>query len=303
MSIVEVTNLTKKYKNFTAVDTVNLSVEEGEIFGMLGSNGAGKTTTIECITGLKAFDTGTITVMGKNVKTDLDFLNKVIGVQLQETVYQDNIRVREICELFTSFYDTPTDYKALLAKFDLTGKEKSFISKLSGGQRQKLSIILALIGNPKIVFLDELTTGLDPEARRDMWQYVKDLKKDGITVFMTTHYMEEAAYLCDRICLINEGKIIACDTVDHIIALSDIDMELTFQSAHPNLEEQLSHLKGVRKLVQDLTNYTLFTQDEHLITQFVLLCHEKNIEFSKLSITRPTLDDAFIKMMGGLKNA
>lgn len=228
---IEVEQLTKSYQYTKAVDDVSFKVKKGEIFGMLGRNGAGKSTTIECVTGLKKYDKGSVRVIGLNPAVHRKELYGRIGVQLQETAFQNKIKVYELCRLFESFYKKPHPYKKLLESFQLEEKCDSFVGDLSGGQRQKLSIVLALIPDPEIVFLDELTTGLDPQSRRSMWNYIKKLKKEGRTVFITTHYMEEAENLCDRICIIDKGKIIALDTIENVVGSCGIDLKFTFETA------------------------------------------------------------------------
>ena len=205
--VISVKNLNVKYKDKHAVKDVSFEVNKGEIFGMIGANGAGKTTIIECIEGLRTKYKGSIDVLGINPKHSRTDLYKRIGVQLQETTYQDKIKVCEIGKLFKSFYNSPAEFDVLLKEFNLLEMKNSYIGKLSGGQRQKLSIILALMGNPDIVFLDEITTGLDPKSRRDIWEKVKKLKDSGITVYMTTHFMEEAAE-AERVIVMNEGRVL-----------------------------------------------------------------------------------------------
>ena len=297
MNVIEVEQLTKVYRETKAVDDISFSVEKGEIFGMIGPNGAGKTTTIECIIGLKKYHQGNICVLGNDPRKDRNELYSKIGVQLQETSYQDKIKVKEICDLFASFYKNPSTYKNLLERFDLKDKLNTYVQNLSGGQRQKLSIILALIANPEIVFLDELTTGLDPQARRSMWEYVKELKEEGRTVFMTTHYMEEAEYLCDRICIINNGKIIALDTIENIIAQSGIDSEITFESDQ-NIEEMLGRVPQITRVEHKGNRYFAYGQDDRTLGKLAFALESNNVEYKGLNIKRPTLDDTFLKLTG-----
>ena len=217
MNVIEVTDLVKRYGDRTAVDGVSFSVEEGEIFAILGPNGAGKTTTVESISGLRTPDSGTIRVLGLDPQRDRDELRRVVGVQLQESELPDQMRVREAVELYASFYAGPRDGERLLADLGLADKRKSQFGKLSGGEKQRLSIALALIGNPKIAILDELTTGLDPQARRDTWQLIEDVRAGGVTVILVTHFMEEAERLADRIALIDAGRVVALDTPAGIV--------------------------------------------------------------------------------------
>lgn len=214
---IEVKNLTKHYGNRVAVNNLSFSVKKGEVFGLLGPNGAGKSTTIDCILGLKPFDTGSVAVLGLNPVKARKHLFERVGVQLQSSSYQGNIRVGEICEEMAALYQKPADYDSLLTQFKLDHYARQPVAKLSGGEKQKLSILLALLPQPEVIFLDELTTGLDTEARRSVWQVLIDLKEKGLTIFLTSHYMDEVEALCDRVCIINQGHAIVTDTVSRLI--------------------------------------------------------------------------------------
>ena len=200
---VSVKNLTKSFSGRAVVDDLSFGVQQGEVFALLGYNGAGKSTTIDLILGLKTPDRGSARILGMDAAKNRKQVFERVGVQLQNTQYQPSITVEEACIEYASLYAAPADYPKLLAQFGLDALRKSFVSKLSGEERQKLSVVLALIGNPEIVFLDELTTGLDVVARREVWRTLKQLKEQGLTIFLTTHYMEEAEALCDRVCIIN----------------------------------------------------------------------------------------------------
>lgn len=217
---VKAQELTKAYHGRNVVDHLSFSVRTGEVFGLLGHNGAGKSTTIEMILGLKRPDTGTALIFEREAEKNRKELFEKVGVQLQSSSYQAAIRVDEVCREHAALYKHPQDYQKLLEKFGLEKLKKSPVSKLSGGERQKLSVVLALIGNPELIFLDELTTGLDVAARREVWRTLKDLKNHGLTILLTTHYMEEAENLCDRILLIKNGKKIAEGTVEEVIKAS-----------------------------------------------------------------------------------
>ncbi|HOX32466.1 MAG TPA: ABC transporter ATP-binding protein [Spirochaetales bacterium] len=206
---VRIEGLRKAYGGLAAVDGVELSVARGEIFGLLGPNGAGKTTTIECALGTRKPDAGKVELLGLDPVLDRRRLFERVGVQFQEAGYQDKIRVGELCSLTAALYRRPADWRALLERFGLGGKRRAPVSALSGGQRQRLAIALALIPGPELVFLDELTTGLDPKARREVWALVKGLKAEGVTVFLSSHYMDEVEFLCDRIAILKGGKIVA----------------------------------------------------------------------------------------------
>ncbi len=214
---IEVNNLTKAFRGRTVVNGLSFRVQTGEVFGLLGHNGAGKSTTIDLLLGLKKADRGSGTIFGMEPGKNRKKVFEKVGVQLQSSYYQNNIRVDEICGQMAALYKNPQDYHTLLEFFGLEKLEKSQVNKLSGGEKQKLSVALALINNPEIVFLDELTTGLDTAARREVWKQLKELKQKGTTIFLTTHYMEEAESLCDRICLIKEGKKVIEGTVKEVI--------------------------------------------------------------------------------------
>ncbi|MGO5051587.1 ABC transporter ATP-binding protein [Lachnospiraceae bacterium LCP25S3_G4] len=220
---IEVNHLTKIFKGRTVVDQLSFSVQSQEVFGLLGHNGAGKSTTIETMLGLKRADGGSVSILGmKPIQQRKDLFERV-GVQLQASNYQNHIKVEEICQELSVLYKKPADYHELLERFKLDSFEKTLVSKLSGGEKQKLSVVLALIPSPELICLDELTTGLDTAARREVWKIVKELKREGTTIFLTTHYMEEAESLCDRICLIKNGKKITEGTVKEVIEKSPYD--------------------------------------------------------------------------------
>ena len=211
---IRVRNLTKSFGGRRVVDGLSFDVEKGQVFALLGHNGAGKSTTIDLILGLKAPESGTAKILGMDAARNRKQVFERVGVQLQHTQYQSAITVEEACIEYASLYAAPADFRQLLESFGLSELRKSFVSKLSGGERQKLSVVLALIGNPELVFLDELTTGLDVVARREVWRTLKHLKEQGLTIFLTTHYMEEAEALCDRVCIIKSGKKVAEGSID-----------------------------------------------------------------------------------------
>lgn len=217
-SILTVNRLRKSYGNFIAVDNLSFEVKKGEIFGLLGHNGAGKSTSIECILGVKASDGGDIKILGMNSVKDRKKLFEKVGVQFQESNYQTKIKVDEICKVTSSLYKNPVDWRELIGTFGLSGKGKSPVYDLSGGERQRLSVLLALIPKPELVFLDELTTGLDAKARRDIWKYLKMLKDNGLTIVLTSHYMDEVEALCDRIHILKKGKTVAEGSVSDVIS-------------------------------------------------------------------------------------
>ena len=221
--IISVKQLSKSYGGLTAVQGLDLSVTQGTVFGLLGANGAGKSTTIECMLGTRKFDAGTVSILGMNPLLQRKQLFENVGVQLQEANYQDKVTVAELCEVTQSLYRNAADYGELLKQFGIFDKAKSMVKELSGGQRQKLFIVLALIPQPKVVFLDELTTGLDAKSRREVWKILSDLKEKGMTIFLTSHFMDEVEALCDWVCILKKGKAVFYGTVEEAIAGSPYD--------------------------------------------------------------------------------
>ena len=220
MPVIETKNLTKSFGEKTVLSDFNISVNQGEVFGLLGSNGAGKTTAIDCILGTKKPDSGTVRILGLNPKTERKKLFENVGVQFQELHYQDKITVLELCEMTSALYHNINDYKRLLLEFGLNEKSKSIVNELSGGQKQKLFVLLALIPKAKVIFLDELTTGLDTKARRDIWNALKKLKENGLTIFLVSHFMDEVEALCDNICILKQGEIVFSGSVQNAIQSS-----------------------------------------------------------------------------------
>lgn len=215
---IRVEKLFRSYEHVEAVKDINITICRGEVFGLLGPNGAGKSTTIECISGTRKPDRGTVSILGMNPVKERKKLFERVGVQFQETSYQEKIRVSELCEVTAALYKTSLDYAALLKQFGLSDKLKNYVSELSGGQRQRLFIVLALIPDPEIVFLDELTTGLDTKSRRDVWKSLSSLKAKGLTILLTSHFMDELEALCDRIMILKNGRSIFCGTVEKAVA-------------------------------------------------------------------------------------
>lgn len=243
--IIEVKDLTKKYGDFTAVNGITLSVKRGETLGILGPNGAGKTTTLEMIEGLKTPTSGTIFLDGKDVTKETNAVKSEIGVQLQSSNFFENLNLIELLETFGSLYNNTVDAMALLEDVELTDKAKNQAKELSGGQRQRLSVAIALVNDPKVLFLDEPTTGLDPQARRHLWDLVKKIKARGKTIILTTHYMDEAEVLCDRIAIMDHGTIITLDTPDKLIGkLLETGFKKEAIPQPANLEDVFLHFTG-----------------------------------------------------------
>ncbi len=220
---IQVERLSKSYGNLLAVNDLSFRVERGTVFGLLGANGAGKSTTIECILGTKKLDSGNAWILGCNPWTERRQLFERVGVQFQEANYQEKITVSELCEVTASLYQSAASYRDLLKRFGIAEKGKTMVKELSGGQRQRLFIVLALIPNPEVVFLDELTTGLDPHARREVWSLLSELNSQGLTVLLTSHFMDEVVTLCSRICILNHGKSVFLGTVEEAVAASPYD--------------------------------------------------------------------------------
>ena len=233
-AVIEVENIHKRYGGTVAVDDVSFTVRHGEIFGLLGRNGAGKTTTVECVTGLRAPDRGQIRVLGRDPRRDHAELTRRVGVQLQDSQLPERLRVGKALRLYRSFYPDPADPQELLGQLGLTGQERTPYGKLSGGQRQRVSIALALIGQPRIAVLDELTTGLDPHARRDTWDLIAGIRARGVTIVLVTHFMPEAERLCDRVAVIDAGRVLTTGTPGELIA----------RAGQPTLEDAFVTLTG-----------------------------------------------------------
>lgn len=249
-NIITVQNLTKRYGDKTTVKGISFEVREGEVFGILGPNGAGKTTTLEMIEALRPIDDGEVTLDGLDVQKDAAKVKDIIGIQLQSTAFFDKLNLREQLRMFDSLYGETTDPDSLLAEVQLTDKAKSYVENLSGGQRQRFSIAAALINKPRVLFLDEPTTGLDPQARRNLWDLIRDIKKKGITVVLTTHYMDEAELLCDRIAIMDGGRIITINTPANLVKeLIGRGFTKTQQVEQANLEDVFIDLTG--KAIRD----------------------------------------------------
>ncbi|SDT79379.1 ABC transporter ATP-binding protein [Actinoplanes derwentensis] len=295
MTVIEVQNLAKRYGETVAVRDVSFSVEPGEIFGILGPNGAGKTTTVECVAGLRTPDAGRITVLGRTAGDPE--LRTRIGVQLQESELQDKITVREALELYSTFYPDPADWRVLAGDLGLNAKLKTRFGNLSGGQKQRLSIALALIGNPEIAILDELTTGLDPQARRDTWDLISGIRDRGVTLLLVTHFMEEAERLCDRIVVIDKGAVAALDTPAGLIRRAGDEQRIRFRPSAPITDELLTVLPEVRELHREGSRIAI-TGTGNLLHAVVSVLASNGIVAAELTLERSTLDDAFVHLTG-----
>ena len=298
-NIIEVKNLTKVYGDFTAVDGISFEVKQGETFGILGPNGAGKTTTLEMIEGLKSITSGSVTLDGNDVQTQAREVKSKIGVQLQSSSFFDGLNLLELIETFAAFYGREVDAMALLEQVQLTEKAKNTAKELSGGQKQRLSIAVALVNDPKVIFLDEPTTGLDPQARRNLWELVQQIKKLGKTIVLTTHYMDEAEVLCDRIAVMDHAHIVALDTTENLLKQSGGASTITFRTLIPMESSHLQTLPGVDKFTLHEDLYKLYCNNsQSALPALFQRAKDVNIELRDLKLTQPTLEDVFLKLTG-----
>ncbi|MGH3284723.1 MAG: ABC transporter ATP-binding protein [Streptosporangiaceae bacterium] len=294
---VEIAHLRKTYGTFVAVDDVTFSVAEGEIFGILGPNGAGKTTTVECAVGLRSPDSGTIRLMGLDPRADRDQIRQVVGVQLQQSAFPAKLRVGEILQEFRSFYRRPADVTELVEALGLADKRRAYYRSLSGGQRQRLSVALALIGAPKIAVLDEMTTGLDPQARREAWQLIEGIRDRGVTIVLVTHFMEEAERLCDRVALIDNGQIVALDTPAGLTVRARGGKTVRFLPSAPFDDRLLTGLPEVTR-VEHKGQHVIVTGTGELVNTVILALHEAGLEARDVQLDASTLEDAFVRLTG-----
>jgi ABC-2 type transport system ATP-binding protein len=294
---VEIAHLRKSYGSLVAVDDVSFSVAEGEIFGILGPNGAGKTTTVECAVGLRSRDSGTIRLLGFDPHTDRDRVREIAGVQLQESTFPAKLRVGEILDEYRSFYRNPADVTDLVEGLGLAGKRGSYYRSLSGGQRQRLSVAVALIGGPKIAVLDEMTAGLDPQARRDAWEVIEGVRDRGVTIVLVTHFMEEAERLCDRVALIDGGRIVALDSPAGLAARARGGKSVRFLPSAPFDDRLLRQLPEVTR-VEHEGQHVVVTGTGELVNAVILALHAANVEAQDVQVAASSLEDAFVRLTG-----
>ncbi|MEV4514402.1 ABC transporter ATP-binding protein [Dactylosporangium sp. NPDC049525] len=297
MAIIEVDGLVKRYGGHTAVDGISFAVEPGEIFGILGPNGAGKTTTVECIEGLRAADGGSITVCGIDPQRDDGELRQLLGAQLQRSELPDKLKVGEAMELYSSFYRNPADWRELIETLHLTSKLGTQFRRLSGGQQQRLSIALALVGNPKVAVLDEVTTGLDPQARRDAWDLIERIRDRGVTILLVTHFMEEAERLCDRLAVIDAGRLVALDTPAGLVARVDERQRIRFRPSVPLDHAVLTALPEVVS-VERAGGQLVVTGTGNLLFAVTTVLARHQVAAADLRVEQTTLDDAFVALTG-----
>jgi ABC-2 type transport system ATP-binding protein len=297
VAIIEVEHLLKRYGSTVAVDDVSFTVAEGEIFGLLGPNGAGKTTTVESIVGLRRPDAGTIRVLGLDPLLDHAALTERVGVQLQESALPPKLRVGEALSLYASFYRQPEAPESLMKTLDLSAKQRAYLKDLSGGQKQRLSIALALVGRPSIAVLDELTTGLDPQARRDTWGLVEALRERGVTIVLVTHDMDEAQHLCDRVALVDAGHLAAIDTPAHLAERAAGGKRVRFRPSAPFDRGLLTHLPEVRGLTND-GDWMVATGQGDLVNAVILTLAEVGVSAHDITTESAGLEDAFLVLTG-----
>lgn len=298
-AVVEVRELAKQYGSLSAVDGVSFQVEEGEVFGILGPNGAGKTTMVEMIEGLRRPDSGAISVLGMDPRTEGQTIKERIGVQLQSTTLYDRIRVREAIDLFAGYYQTAIPTATLLEELALVEKQDAFIGKLSGGQQQRLALALALVNAPSLVFLDEPTTGLDPQARRNVWDIIRSLHERGKTVVLTTHYMEEAEELCHRVAILDHGKIIALDTPDALISAADLKSRVEVGAVEEGLRKAIEEARLPATIVYTEGKLILHTTEvSNVLTQLTQIAARHGAALENLTVKKATLEDVFLSLTG-----
>jgi ABC-2 type transport system ATP-binding protein len=293
-SVIEVDNLRKRYGSQVAVEDVSFQVRQGEIFGLLGRNGAGKTTTVECLQGLRRADGGRVRVLGLDPQRQTQQLRRRIGCQLQEAALPDRLKVWEALDLFASLASAPTDWRVLMDQWGLTGKRTASFASLSGGQRQRLFVALALVNDPEVVFLDELTQGLDPAARRVAWGLIRAIRERGATVVLVTHYMDEAEQLCDRIAVVEGGRVVATDTPQGLIARFGGPIRLTFTPDGHDVRflEDMAHVQAVRRRGERVeaegTGPVLALVAAELVA--------RGLVPPDLRVEQPTLEDVFLRL-------
>ncbi|MGB7095184.1 MAG: ABC transporter ATP-binding protein [Anaerolineales bacterium] len=311
---IVVNGLRKSYEPVIAVDGVSFQVEAGEIFGMVGPNGSGKTTTIECIEGLRQPDEGEISVLGLDPNKDVYELRERTGIQLQAANLPRRMRVEEALDLFTSFYRQTRDWRPLMAGLGLEDKRRAYFSQLSGGQKQRLFVALALVNQPEVVFLDELTTGLDPRARHTIWDLVREIREQGTTIFLTTHYMDEAERLCDRVAILDHGRMIALDTPAQLVNRLGMATRITFQvnggrtvkrnnggardSTAVFDAAQVGVLDGVQRVEKEGDQVTVYGQGAQLIGAVINTLEAGGVQIHNLRTEQADLEDVFLALTG-----
>ena len=296
--VIQVSGIRKTYGATVAVADVSFEVSEGEIFGLIGPNGAGKTTTMECVEGVRRPDRGAISILGLDPFRDVYQLQNRIGVQLQQAQLQKRIKVWEAVDLWASLYPSPVDGDRLLEQLGLANKRDAWFMTLSGGQKQRLFIALALINDPEVIFLDELTTGLDPQSRRAIWDLVRGIRDRGKTVFMTTHLMEEAERLCDRVAIIEHGKIIDIGSPDELVRRHCPMRTVVLATDNTFTEERLSTIPSVEIVTRQDSRFTIQGHGDDFVTEVIQCLSENRIRVTDFRTVLPNLEDVFLKLTG-----
>ena len=298
-AVIQVSGCRKTYGSTIAVDEVSFDVNDGEIFGLIGPNGAGKTTTMECVEGLRTPDRGTISVLGMDPVRDVYRLQERIGVQLQQAQLQKRIKVWEAVDLWASLYRKKTiDGDRLLDQLGLADKRNARFMTLSGGQKQRLFIALALINDPEVVFLDELTTGLDPQSRRTIWDMVRGIRERGKTVFLTTHLMEEAERLCDRVAIIDHGRIVDIDSPERLVARHCPQRSVELSTSDPSADERFRQIRRVDAVTRQNGRVTIRGRGDDFVTDVIQCVSEHRIRVTDFRTVLPTLEDVFLTVTG-----
>jgi ABC-2 type transport system ATP-binding protein len=298
-TVIEVSAIRKTYGRTVAVDEASFTVNEGEIFGLIGPNGAGKTTTMECVEGLRKPDRGAISVLDLDPFRQVYKLQERIGVQLQQAQLQKRIKVWEAVDLWASLYrKKKVNGERLLEQLGLSDKRGAWFMNLSGGQKQRLFIALALINDPEVVFLDELTTGLDPQARRAIWDLVRGMRAQGKTVFLTTHLMEEAERLCDRVAIIEHGRIIDIDAPERLVARHCPERTVILDTDNPTAEERFNTIPKVASVTHAGLRFTIRGRGDDLVTDVIQCLSENRIRITDFRTILPNLEDVFLKLTG-----
>jgi ABC-2 type transport system ATP-binding protein len=296
--VIHVSNIRKTYGSTVAVDDVSFDVQQGEIFGLIGPNGAGKTTTMECVEGLRTPDRGTIAVLSLNPVRDARTLQHRVGVQLQQAQLQKRIKVWEAVDLWAALYPRAVNGDALLERLGLTDKRNAWFMTLSGGQKQRLFIALALIHDPEVVLLDELTTGLDPQARRTIWEMVRAIRDRGKTVLLTTHLMEEAERLCDRVAIIDHGRIIDISTPAELVRRHCPERRVMLVTDDPSASDRFRSIPQVQSVLSEGSQLTIGGQGDDLVTNVIQCLADHRIRVTDFRTELPTLEDVFLRLTG-----
>src|SRR5579859_1441870 len=297
-AVIQISNIRKTYGTTVAISEVSFEVNEGEVFGLIGPNGAGKTTTMECVEGVRRPDRGAISILGLDPVRDVYALQNRMGVQLQEAQLQKRIKLWEAVDLWASLYAKSVDGDRLLEQLGLASKRNAWFMTLSGGQKQRLFIALALINDPEVVFLDELTTGLDPQSRRAIWELVRGIRERGKTVFMTTHLMEEAERLCDRVAIIEHGRIIDIDTPQSLVNRHCPERSVVLATDDPFAAERFRTIPRIEAVTSSDSRFTIQGRGDDLVTEVIHCLSENRIRVTDFRTILPNLEDVFLKLTG-----